>query len=279
MEDPRITILGGGLSALYSFFGCLEAGYSPEDIEIVTSDTPIPVGAVFLYRSPITWEPVQVINILLGTCDGYARKQWGTVNRKTSAHKRFQGGSVTSVSEPLFDPEGLLQTLWGMVPRITRAGFLSEAQIDQYKRNRQAVICTFPHPLQRKRYQEERYLVRIPIFCDSVQSAGYHVVYNGLAHVPWVRQTLMPGRVSVEYPHNFDPREVLEIEQRRWSSHGRISFSNDLLPDTSALSWEERIEGNLLRVGRIACFDPKYLSFMAMDDTLHFLKEYWDGAK
>jgi hypothetical protein len=47
----------------------------------------------------------------------------------------------------------------------------------------------------------------------------------------------------------------------------------DLLPSVEPLSWEERREENLFRVGRYATFDRRALSHIARQEVEKFLLE------
>lgn len=273
-KSKKIAIVGGGLSALYSFFGAIDAGYFPHEIDVMVAGKSPRLGSIFMYTSPVLWKKVDVHNILWGTCPGYSHKQWKDPSIKTSAHTRFQNGEKDLVIEELYDPEGLYQTLWSRIPVIKKISVLTEADIERMKNQYKAVICTFPSFDVKQDYQ--KYIVNIPITFrrDSFFSPLYAVIYNGLPEVPWIRKTTMPGRIYTEYPSDFsediimkfeelrDPREILEI--------ARVP---DLKPDTPPLSQEERVSDNLLRVGRQAVFDRKYLSHYAQIDTKKFLEK------
>jgi hypothetical protein len=277
MSDGKVAIVGGGLSAIYAFYGAQDAGYKPADIEMLVSGFSSKLGAVFMYHSPIMWKPAQVDNILLGTCDIYEEKQWGSIASETSAHRRFLGGTRVKVTEFLFDWEGLYQTLWDLVPVVRRTGILSPKDLRDLKKTYKAVICTFSHPNVKQEYLEKNLILPIPISFESTQQSSpiYEVIYNGLPNVPWVRKTIMPGRTYTEYPNGMTARDVEDYEIAR-SPEGisrKVSMVPDIHPRSFGLTWEDRKENNLFRVGRQAIFSPKYLSHEAREDTRKFLEE------
>lgn len=274
MKEPKIYIVGGGLSAVYSYFGALKSGYKPEEVEVlVGSKTPL-AGAVFMYSSPIPWTSVLVNNILLGSCDNYSMKQWGSL-QQTSAHKRFYNGALDTVLEKLYDPADLYPALWGLISRVAIIGSLDEDDVAMLQKRAKAVICTFPDPEVRSSLNPDNF-AKIPIYesIPEVPSINHIVIYNGLLEVPWIRKTLMPGRCFTEYPHTTSPSDIARWEDRRTIyEFGKLHFRPDIHPLTIPLRWEERCSGNLLRVGRQAIFDPKYLSHQAQEDTERFLRE------
>lgn len=274
MKDPKIYIVGGGLSAIYAYFGALKSGYKPEEVEVMTNSTIPLAGAVFMYSSPIPWVECIITNILLGDCDTYSLKQWGTI-QNTSAHKRFYNGATRSVQEKLYDPASLYPALWSMISRVHRIGALDEDDIQMLCKRGKAVICTFADPEIRMSINPDNF-VKIPIvqtYGDSTISDRV-VIYNGIADIPWIRKTMMPGRSSTEYPHTAQPDEIMKWEDLRGAgTSGKLMLRPDIHPMTIPLSWEDRCRGNLLRVGRQAIFDPRYLSHQAGEDAERFLRE------
>jgi hypothetical protein len=270
MKDPAITIIGGGLSALYSYWGCLDADYKPDDIEVLYTSRNAPVGAIFMYESPIPWQYTDVTSILFGTCDGYSQNQWGKV-RKTSAHTRFRNGDFPIITEQLYMLEEMLVTLWGMIPRKREIEYITDAQISSYKPARKAIVCTFPNPELMVEYKKNGFFEPIPIYANSIISDKHIVIYNGDRSIPWVRQTIVPGKIFTEYPFMTSPEFVLSYEAMRSNAGGKINLIPDLTPDSPPLAWEDRIEDNIFRVGRLSCFTPGYLSHQARRETTKFL--------
>jgi hypothetical protein len=272
MEDIKISIIGGGLSAIYSYFGCIEAGYEPHEIEILHNGFSKLPGAIFMYESPIPWMPHLVLNVLLGTCEDYAYKQWGNYKVKTSAHIRFSNGQHPKAEEYLYDPHELLPTLWGMMLNLRQVEPLDDKEIKNLKKQRKAVICTFSSKEHRKFYQENGYLQLIPVYSTLNDLTIYNVIYNGMQHIPWIRQTIMPGRTYVEYPHGINVDKIGEYEFGRDNDGGTLSLVPDLTPDCPPLLAEQFCEDNLIRVGRFAVYDPKYLSHFATEYVATFLR-------
>jgi len=270
MNEAKISIIGGGLSAIYSYWGCLDADYDPSEIEVLYTDMSVPIGAVFMYESPIPWQPQIVMSALLGTCDGYSLNQWDCLV-ETSAHRRFQNGKLQYVNEYLYMLDDLLVTLWGMIPRKSNVGFLEGEQVYALKERREAVICTFPARSLRQRYAEKGYFTKIPIYHNQSTANNHVVLYNGANLAPWVRQTVVPGKIFTEYAALSDISRIMSYEEERGNGGGKIQLLPDLLPETPPLSWDERIEDNLFSVGRVACFTPGYLSHQARRDTAEFL--------
>jgi hypothetical protein len=269
-DKPKISIIGGGLSAIYSFWGCIDAGYTPKEIEVIHSGQSKMPGAIFLYQCPIPWKSIPVNSILLGTAEGYAFKQWGDASVKTSAHERFNR-SDSLVTEFLYDVTEVLPTLWGMIPNICIEENLSPEDILHLKNHRQAVICTFPDPSVRSEYAKRGFLLQIPVYSKTFQATNYVVIYNGLEEVPWVRQTIMPGRLYVEYPQNAKAENIITYESTRDPVRGSMSLVPDLEPNCPSISFFDRREGNLFRVGRQAAFEPGYLSYEARGEVEAFL--------
>jgi hypothetical protein len=271
MNDPVITIIGGGLSALYSYWGALDAGYTAQEIEVLYTSRNAPVGAVFMYESPIPWQYTNVTSILFGTCDGYSINQWGHV-RKTSAHTRFRNGDFPVITDQLYMLEEMLVTLWGMILRKREIDFITEEQINSIKPTRKAIICTFPNKDLKQKYKERKLLDYIPIYSNSIVSDKHIVIYNGDILIPWVRQTIVPGSIFTEYPFMTSSENIIAYETMRGNKGGKLSLIQDLMPDSPPLSWEERIEDNLLRVGRLSCFTSGYLSNQARREVTKFLR-------
>jgi hypothetical protein len=271
MSDAEITIIGGGLSAVYSYWGCRDAGYEPDQIEVLASKIALPIGAIFLYESPIPWVATPITSILLGTADVYSMNQWKRIV-PTSAHTRFNNSQKT-VTDYLYMYQEMATILWGQMPGLRESKPLSSTEIEQLKHERQAVICTFANPTHRQVYVHEGYLVNFPIYINKVETDKHIVIYNGLNTIPFVRQTIVPGHMYTEYPHHILGAVITQYEENRGNGDGNIHFAPDLMPNTPPLAWHERIEDNLLRVGRLAAFKTGYLSHHARMDTKRFLME------
>jgi len=268
--NPKISIIGGGLSSIFAFWGCLDANYQPEEIEIIYTSRANPIGAVFMYETPIPWPPTHVVSVLIGTPDQYAINQWAQ-KRKTSAHKRFQ--QAPAVSEQLYLYEEMKTILWSLIPRKRESQMLSNEYIDDLKRNRVAVIATFSNQERKREYMQKNWAIQIPIYVNTINSDKHVVYYNGFEHIPWIRQTISQGMSYTEYPSRItDPTFIMSYEAQRDSKDGNVRLTPDLHPDCPDLEWGERVEGNLFRVGRFAAFSPGYLSHMARQETTRFLK-------
>jgi hypothetical protein len=198
--------------------------------------------------------------------------QWGKIVQ-TSAHRRFRNGEDTSVVEYLHLPEEMLTTLWGMIPFKSECPMLTAADFERLKKTRDAVICTFANPEKRAEYKEKGFLTSFPIYSNRSDNQDYVVIYNGLSHVPWVRQTVTPGWIHTEYASKDSKNDILRYEVGRGNQNGTITTAPDFVQDTPPLEWEERIEGNLFRVGRMATYIPGYLSSLARSETKKFLEE------
>lgn len=269
MMEPEITIIGGGLSAIYAYWGCLDAGFDPEEIEVLASKMALPIGAIFLYESPIPWKSTPITSILLGTADLYSINQWTKIV-KTSAHARFEREKI--VQDNLYLYEEMCTVLWGLIPGLHSSRPLSPVDLEELKQERRAVICTFPNPTYKAGYAEKGYLINFPIFIGETQTDKHIVVYNGLSTMPWVRQTIVPGHTYTEYPFHLSDQVITRYEENR-NNEGNIHFASDLMPNTPPLSWNERKEDNLLRVGRLAVFKTGYLAHEARQDVVRFLGE------
>lgn len=268
--QPKISIIGGGLSAIYSYFGCLDAGYQPPDIEVVYSNRANPIGAVFMYETPFPWPVTNVVSVLMGTPDQYSMNQWGQV-KKTSAHKRFT--QSPAVVEQLFIYEEMKTTLWGMIPNKMESPMLSDSYISDLKKRRKAVIATFANPERKREYTANHYVIPLPVYTNKITTDKHIVLYNGLSDVPWVRQTISMGKIFVEYPSHYsdNPTFIMMNEASRDNKGGEFNIISDLHPNCPDLEWNERIEDNLFRVGRFAAFMPGYLSHQARQETARFL--------
>jgi hypothetical protein len=271
-EDIKITIIGGGLSAIYSYWGCLDAGYKTSEIEVIYSARANPIGAVFMYESPLAWPPTSIVSILLGTADQYSKNQWGDL-RRTSAHVRFSHSPA--VVEQLYVYEEMKTTLWSMMILRKESAALTDDYISNLKYYRRAVIATFANSERRKEYTNKNFAIQFPIYINSINSDKHVVLYNGFSDIPWVRQTISLGRSYTEYPSRYcnEPTVIMSYEHSRDNRNGNLTMTPDLHPDCPNLEWDERIEGNLLRVGRFATFTPGYLSHQARHETTRFLNE------
>lgn len=272
MKEPKITIIGGGLAAIYSFWGCVDAGYDNTEIEVLYTNFTTPIGAIFMYEAPIPWRTTEVTSVLLGTCDGYAENQWEEV-RETSAHKRFRNGDFPVVTEQLYSFSEMMTTLWGMIPKKGQTEFLLEDDLEAIKKKREAVICTFPNLKTQLRYRECGYLGGIPVHYARKEAHNHVVVYNGTWSIPWVRETIVPGYIFTEYAMTTSVDGIMRYESQRGNVDGKVKLVPDLYPSTPPLEWDERREGNLFRVGRLASFTPGYLSHSARQDTERFLRQ------
>jgi hypothetical protein len=270
--QERVAILGGGLSSLYAYWGCLDAGISPGNIELMVHERIEPAGAVFMYQCPIPLFPSELLSILIGSCDNYSVKQWKE-NRRTSAHERFMEGTQKEVGEPIWDPTTVIPILWSLIPNVRRVGLFTPEDLTTISMSYGAVICTFPNKETREDYKRNGYIVSIPIYSRDIASQDYICIYNGDLNIPWVRQTIVPGRSYTEYPFYTDQKFVEQYEDFRGNGGGEIKHSIDLKPDTPGLSDAECTENNLFRVGRLAMFRRGYLSHMARYDVAKFVEE------
>jgi len=268
--EPKVSIIGGGLSAIYAYWGAIDAGYKPTEIQVLHNDISKPVGAVFMYESPIPWPNKKVASVLLGSCDIYSINQWGDIHT-TSAHKRFSNGDKTKVVERLYLPDEMMTTLWGLIPRKAECPLLNDADFHNLKKKRDAVICTFGNADKRSEYKEKGFLETFPIHSNRSENHDYVIIYNGTAHVPWIRQTVTPGWIHTEYAAGTNTEHILYYEAERGNRNGKLTMAPDFHPDTPPLVWEERIEGNLFRVGRFSSYISGYLSHMARAETRRFL--------
>jgi hypothetical protein len=268
--DPEITIIGGGLSAIYAYWGCIDAGYEHSQIEVLASKFALPIGAIFMYESPIPWPSTPITSILLGTADVYSMNQWQKIVQ-TSAHTRFAQYKI--VSDSLYIYEEMASVLWGQIPGLHYSHPVSQTDLDDLKKQRKAVICTFPNATYKQGYAEKGYLLNFPIHISQINTDKHVVLYNGLNTIPWIRQTIVPGHIYTEYPTHIHGPTITQYEENRGNGDGNIHFAPDLMPNTPPLSWHERKEDNLLRVGRLAIFKPGYLSHEARRDTARFLGE------
>jgi len=270
LPEPKVSIIGGGLSAIYAYWGAIDAGYKPLEIQVLHNAFAPTVGAVFMYESPIPWPTKRVTSILLGSSDVYAINQWSDI-RVTSAHKRFVKTNI--VEEPLYLPEEMLTTLWGIIPRKAECPLFDNDDFKRLKKKRDAVICTFANSDKRQEYKEKGFLKIFPVHSNRSDNHDYVIIYNGTAHVPWVRQTVTPGWIHTEYATGTNTEHILHYEAERGNKNGKLTMAPDFHPDTPPLVWEERIEDNLFRVGRFASYIPGYLSHMARLETQKFLEE------
>lgn len=269
--QEKIAIVGGGMSAIYAYWGCLDAGVPAGNIEIMTHERIHPAGAMFMYECPIDLYPEELLSILVGDCDIYARKQWQTED-STSAHKRFDNGNIRQVGEPIWDPNTVLPILWSLIPNIRKIGLLSPGDLDLLQQSYKAVICTFPDREIRETYNAEGWIVFIPVYRNSLPGTHYACIYNGLQEIPWVRQTIVPGSIYTEYPHYVDEAFIREFEDYRGNDGGNVRRLLDLKPGTPPLDDDEIRDGNLLRVGRLATFRRSALSHSARYEVREFLE-------
>lgn len=269
-DMPAITIIGGGLSAIYAFWGCIDAGYKPKDVQVLHNNMSIPAGAVFMYETPIPWPSTKVTSILLGTCDQYSINQWGMIC-ETSVNKRFKNGEREYIVEYMVIPDEILPTLWGMIPNKADCGILLNEDIERIKKTRLAVICCFANQEEKKKRQEQGFLTQFPVHSNTSVHSECTVLYNGLESVPWIRQTLMPNKIYTEYATGTDHTQIMRYEHGRGNTGGIIRMLPDILPDCPTSTFEERREGNLLRIGRYAAFKPGYLSHQTRGEVMDFL--------
>lgn len=269
-DEPKVSIIGGGLSAIYAYWGALDAGYSPLEVQVLHNNLTKPVGAVFMYQSPINWPTKRVTSTLIGTCDNYAINQWGRIVQ-TSAHKRFHDGRKPTVSERLYFPDEMMITLWGMIPRKAECPLLDSSDFAKLKKKRDAVICTFANADKRSEYQQRGFFEVFPVYSNRTDNTDFVILYNGTTVIPWVRQTVTPNWIHTEYAAGTDRERILRYEAERGNRNGTITMAPDFHPETPPLVWEDRIEGNLFRVGRFASYIPGYLSHQARAETRRFL--------
>lgn len=269
-DNPQITIVGGGLSAIYAYWGCLDAGYTVHDIQVLRKDTGVAGGAIFMYETPIPWPSTKVTSILFGTCDQYAINQWGIIC-ETSVNKRFANGKRDEIMEYMVIPDEILPTLWGMIPHLAECPTLQQEDFDRLKRNRKAVICCFANQEEKKKRQKEGFLTFFPVYNNYAFHSECSVIYNGLPYIPWIRQTMFPNKIFVEYASGTNHNQIMNYEHNRGNKDGLIRMLPDILPDCPPLTVEERTEDNLFRVGRYAAFQPGYLSYQVRDEVSKFL--------
>jgi hypothetical protein len=270
MPEVKVSIVGGGPSAVYAYFGAIDAGYTKSEIEVLAPGFTQPPGAFWLRDSPIPWPMVSIRSILFGKAEVYSLKQWGYA-RPTSAEERF--ADSPTVEEFGFNPYTLLPTLWSVLP-VVKCSTLSEREIEDLKCKREAVIQTFP--IEGKLPEQFRF----PVYCNKADSIDFVCIYNGGTQSAWVRQTLMPGKVFVEYPSELWATDshlwadkIVDIENDRWGPGGVVRLAPDLHPETVPLTWQERIDGNRFLVGRFATKNRKSLSHESRVEVTQFLKE------
>lgn len=273
-EKGKVLILGAGPSAVFSYFGCLDAGVPWYEVRIEAESFSQPPGAFWLRESPIPWEKINIPITLVGSKEGYSWKQWG-MEVETSADSYFPGGVNSNNShgrmafEWGYDPTILLPTLYSMMPVRVGIRHNSDSLRDLCSKF-EAVIITFP-------LDRSKPIIKVPVLHFPEIRSSFSCVYGGLESIPWVRQTTSPSGLFQEYPYYTEEKEMEEfrIEQERiqgkYSTYRRIV---ELPLGTEPLQGNDlRPYPNCLMVGRMATRNRKTLSHDARNQVRDFLGE------
>ena len=260
----KVLILGSGLSAAFAYRACVDSGIEP-DVVSREARAKFPLGAIWLHWTPFPAPTVEIINVSIGKEKHYIQKQWGANNPEWDSS--FPKEPRTEHGVPVTDL--IIDRLWeGAV--IETGKFMDDEEMLTLGQKYDLVVRTFATKADRQLYQ--KYLVEIPILAWDVDPVGRErfaeqwavqyseeirnqdviVIYDGTITGHFVRKTLFPDKIVIEYSN------------RMYQRRSGITYARDLHPTTPRL---DPMVGNVLRVGRWSTMDRKYLSHQAYNDV------------
>lgn len=276
MSDPKkVLILGGGPGALFAFHGAMAAGYRWEDVQIWAKELTYPRGAFWLHEVPEAlkgeFQPEPMGTYLIGTAEGYSRKQWGEVfptSVEEYADKVFQ----------VYNPAKVLPRMWELANKQLVDIKWTMERVVLLARSCENVIVTFPIVPEAVAAMTGAGS-RIPVYsAPTLDENGINsCTYVGSPTIAAVRITRAFGYLSIEYPLGYagDAEALCKTENSTYGLQGQVGFVPELHPMTRSIF--QRVwgpKGNILITGRWATLDRKALSHQSYHDTYSFLT--WD---
>lgn len=270
MRDPKVVILGGGPSAVYAYYAAIMSGYLRDQVEIWTKDKAVtyPPGAFWLHQLPpncVIESPERMEVRLLGTAEGYSRKQW----------EETYPTSAGNYAEPkvlaAYNPHKVLPKLWAKCNVKHDGNKYSAGDVLRIAESVPYVIQTFPTDYETLDLMQ---CYSYPTYLGPVANLHNMCVYQGRAGIPWVRMTCAFGWVNLEYPATWlkDVGRIKAVEDINWSSDGKVVVTPDFHPTVEPIA--NPVIGpkeNVLLTGRWATRRRGMLTHETYTDVLHFL--------
>ncbi|KKN66960.1 hypothetical protein LCGC14_0466400 [marine sediment metagenome] len=263
MTNLKVAILGGGISAAYINYACLEVGIKP--FVISKAKTGASAGCFWLHWIPkslfkkgLKYERIYLSSI--GTEENYVKKQWGNV-RVTDESSSFP---VQAEIVYGYDPAYILPFLWQDTD-VASSGNISDARAYDLTLEYDIVFKTFPNTCDIKQHQ--KYLCTFPVvtYIDSNLLQNL-VMYNGIENDELVRFSVLFRRAHYEFLH----LKVIEPHQYKY---GKLGTMTDIHPMSPPLM-SELYASNLYLIGRYAQFKRRMLAHEAYDEATKILRKY-----
>lgn len=277
----KVAILGGGLSAAFSWRACLDSGITP-DVYADRLFVP-PGGFVYVHWLPKSvnnrslWEKIKVV--AHGSERTYTSKMWGTGKYIPSSFP----------AEPMetrgVNPLTAAKVLWGgkalVLPRL-QLGKLQNDQLARLVKSYDIVIQTFSLRNMPLEYHTPIWV--IPHKC-STNAVLYNGSYDSIEGDGddddetsfWTRKSLLFNFLSYEFPPVLmdDKSYIAEKFGKGLGKTAKLWYAPEIPPveisDKTRI--EEYCDGNILYVGRWATGRRKFLSHEAYNRVRSFLTE------
>lgn len=278
MNNPKVLIIGGGLPALYAYFGARAAGYGYREIEVRANEVIKPQDVYYLEPIPGTGMDTQKDTVRIqidGTADQYMANMWGAPY--VSNLRRYNVPQV----EYAIDPAQWFKRLWGFVNFKSDPHAFTPKRIEDLSTRFDYVIQTIGNSDHHINLIN-RYL--FPLWIgeyDRSKVTGSHIYYNGQAQPSdqyYLKVNILFGRMSVLFPKQYRPpnlgKQMVEtFKQFGVRGIGRFISYPDLRPDQDTPV--NRILGakdNILLTGKWAALDRTARPIDSYHETLLFLK-------
>jgi hypothetical protein len=264
MPLKRVTIIGGGPSAVYAIVACNDYGIVPT---VLSSGINLNPGAMWLHSIPERFaegsKQERIVVTRVGERENYIKKQWG----------EFPRGYKSSFPE-------YEHVEYGYNPQHTIPYILSKCDFEHFPcgnltdkeiitRSKQAelVFHSFPSELGRKHLGYM--MAKIPVSVSTYDvKQGNRVIYNGREKDMVVRVSYLFGKKSTEYSAHYMDSKDLDAKTNKFSKHDNVVYIDDLKP-TNLTYTVPYLAYNIIPIGRLGRFDRTVLAH----DTYYLVEE------
>lgn len=275
MTEPKIAILGGGLSAAFAWRACQDVGITP-DVYADRIFVP-PGGFIFVHWLPDSVSRRELFETIyisfVGNERVYSSKMWYRSDVKTSFPEKER--TVKGVN-----PLKAAKILWGdskFLAKHLKLGILPESALPRLAEEYDAVIQTFPLETAKP----DR-LTPIWVVPDKELPLRNEVIYIGDQSQFYSRSARMFGFRSYEFPPIFQENErsyLAELWGNVTGVEGEKGAKLWYAPEIPPPETEGRIrialdrDGKFLYCGRWATGWRKTLSHESYQRTFDFLRD------
>ena len=275
-KHPEIflSVLGNGWNSIYAYFGAIESGLTPQQVELVSIDSIKTVDLDFLESAPISEvSPVEVSFQLIGEITTFFEKMWGSPEIETDALRIFSGGTSKYVDIKLYNPNTVKRKVLKTIPNQRALEDINESAVIKYAKTRKMVICTFPRTEIANAFRKHGFLIDFTVSISGTsKDEGNLVVYNGKNTVPWLRQIFRNRQVYTLYPYNLTTDQIIQLETDSGRPNPTIRKITEVHPNAPLYTKLPNNEPyNLIRIGKESLLDRAWKPHNARTEVSLFI--------